>query len=186
MSKVNNPNPLRLKKKHGSGAQRDATAADGRRLVQAQSMRGAIVAALLVILVFSIVWVALTALANQVFPWLTVVLGFLLGNAVRLAGRGVTWTYPAVAAVLAIFGALVANIVVAASVTAEGLGTGTLHILQAVTTMTWPVFFDEVMNIADAFYAVVAGGVAAFFSSRRLTRVQYFALRLWQQERNGK
>jgi hypothetical protein len=179
------PNPLRLQKRHGSGAQTGVTSADGRRLVGAQSIRNAIVAGLITVIVFSFFWIALTELTNRVYPWLTVVLGFLLGHGIRLAGRGSDWRFPAIAAVMAIAGSLGANIILAASVTAAGLGTGTLQVLQAVTSMTWPVFFDEVLTVADAFFAVVGAGLAAFYSNRRLTRNEYLALRLWREEQQS-
>ena len=179
------PSPLRLRKKHGTGMiRRDATAADGKRLSDAQSVRNAIVAGLIAVIIFSLLWVVLTEITNQVFPWFTVVLGFMLGHSVRMAGRGTDWRFPLIAAVLAIGGALFANIVVAASVTAEEFGTSALHILQAVTSMTWAVFFDEVLTIADAFFAVIGAGLAAFYASRRLTRSEYLALRRWGEERN--
>ncbi len=101
------------------------------------------------------------------------------------AGRGIDWRYPVLAATLALAGAVLANIVVAASTTADLFDTGTLHILSAVTSMTWPVFFDEVFNAADGFYAVIAAALAAFFANRRLTRNQYYALRLWRQRSDG-
>ena len=76
-------------------------------------------------------------------------------------------------------------VVVAASYTAETFDTGTLQILRAVTGMTWPVFFDEVLTAADGFYAVLAAGLAAFLANRRLTRSQYYALRLWRGQSDG-
>lgn len=179
----NQPNPLRLRKKHGSGISNDITPADGERLLAAQSLRNAVVAGLIVIILFSIFWAALSSLSNRVFPWITLLLGYLLGQAVRRAGRGVDWRFPMTAAVLTLGGSLVANVVVAANLTAETFGTGTLQILQATTSMTWPVFFDEVLDAADAIYALSAAGLAAFFANRRLTRSQYFALRLWREER---
>jgi len=180
-----NEQPLRLRKKHGSGTPVKVTAIDGRRLSESQSIRNAIVAALIVIVIFSFFWVVLSELTNRVFPWLTVVLGFLLGHSVRLAGRGTDWRFPAIAAVLAAGGSLLANVVVAASVTAEGFDIGTLQVLQAVTAMTWPVFFDEVLTVADAFFAIVGAGVAAFYANRRLSRSQYHALRLWREEQQN-
>lgn len=174
--------PLRLRKKHGSGRQKELTPDDGRRLVAAQSIRNAIVAGFIAIIVFSIFWIMLSELTNRVFPWFTVVLGFLLGHSIRLSGRGTDWRFPLLAAGLAVVGSLVANVAVAASVTAEGFGTGTIQVLRAVTSMTWPVFFDEVLTIADAFYAAVAAALAAFYASRRLTRSEYYALRLWREE----
>jgi hypothetical protein len=179
-------NPLRLRKKHGSGAQTDVTSTDGGKLVRAQSLRSAIVAGLITIIVFSLFWITVTDLSNRVFPWATVVLGFLIGHGVRLAGRGIDWRFPASAVVMTLAGSLAANIILAASVTAEGFGTGTLQILQGLTSMTWPVFFYEVLTVADVFFAVVGAGLAGFYSNRRLTRTEYFALRLWRQEqKNG-
>jgi hypothetical protein len=175
-------NPLRLRKKHGSGIRTEETPDDGRRIVDAQSIRNAIVTGFIVIIIFSIFWVALTELSNRVFPWFTVLLGVSLGYSIRLTGRGTNWHFPLTAGVLTLIGALFSNIVVAASVTAEGFDTGTLDILQAVTGMTWPVFFDEVLTVADFFYAVVGAGLAGFLANRRLTRSEYRALRLWQED----
>ena len=177
-----NQQPLRLRKKHGSGIRKDTTAADGKRIVDSQSIRGAVIMGLFVVLVFSASWVALAELTNRIYPWLTVVLGCLLGYSTRSVGRGTDWRFPLLASMLALLGALVANVVVAASVTAEGEGTGTLEILRSVTSMTWPVYFDEVLTIADGFFAALAAALAAFLANRRLTRSEYLALRLWREE----
>ena len=175
-------NLLRLRKRHGDGRTLDATADDGARLERAQSLRNAVVAGLITLVVFCVLWVSLSALTNRVFPWMTVVLGGMLGIAIRRAGRGLDWRFPALAAAIAIVGSVMSNVVLAASTTATDYGTGTLHILQAVTSMTWPVFFDEVWNVADGFYAVVAAAFAAFFANRRLTRSEFYALRLWRED----
>ncbi|MDH3841991.1 MAG: hypothetical protein OES35_13840 [Chromatiales bacterium] len=180
---MGNPeNLLRLRKKHGEGRPIEVTAADGARLVRAQSFRSALVAALITVVVFCLAWISLSSLTDRVFPWMTVVLGGAVGLVIRHSGKGIDWRFPALAAVTAITGSVIGNIVVAASTTAAEYDTGTLQILQAVTTMTWPVFFDEVWNIADGFYAVVAGGVAAFYANRKLTRKQFYALRRWREE----
>ena len=51
--------------------------------------------------------------------------------------------------------------------------------------MTWPVFFDEIWNIGDSFYAAFSAGLAAVLAHRKLTRSQYYALRLWRQRSDG-
>jgi len=179
---TDSPNVLRLRKKHGSGTPRDATVADGERLLAAQSLRNALAAGVVAVVIFCVFWVALTALIDRVFPWITALLGAMVGFAVQRAGRGIDWRYPLLAAALALFGAVLANIVLAASTTANIFDTSTLRILQAVTSMTWPVFFDEVMTAADGFYAVVAAALAAFLANRRLSRSEYYALRLMRAE----
>lgn len=180
-----NPHPLRLRKRHGEGGVVEASAADGARLVQAQSLRNAITASLIAMILFCIAWIVLTSALNRVFPWMTVVLGGALGMVIRIAGRGVDWRFPVLAATMALVGSIVSNVVLAAATTAAEFSTGTLTILQAVTGMTWPVFFEEVWSVADGFFAVVAAGFAAFFAPRRLTRRQRYALRLWQGEQRG-
>lgn len=172
---------LRLPKKHAAKTRRPPNPADGERLARAQSVRDAIMAGLIVITVYSVAWALLSTTIHRIFPWLTVVQGVLIGLAVRRAGQGLDWRFPTIAAVLAIIGALVGNIVVAAAFTAGEFDTGTITILRAVTTMTWPVFFNEVLTPADAVYALFGAAVAAFYANRRLNRAQYLALRTWRQ-----
>lgn len=185
MTAPNSSHPLRLKKKHGEGQRPEATAADGARLVRAQSLRNAVVAGLIVLIAFCLLWVAASALTGRVFAWMTVVLGYMLGLAIRRAGRGVDWRFPTLAAAFALGGSVFSNVVLAASTTAAEFGTGTIDILQAVTSMTWPVFFDEVWNIADSFFAVLSAGLAAFLAPRKLSRSEFYALRMWRRESDG-
>ncbi len=151
-------------------------------LVRAQSFASAAAAGIATIVIFCALWLLLSLLTNRVFPWMTVLLGAMLGFAVRRAGHGVDWRFPLLASMLALVGALLGNIIIAASYTAEMFETGTLHILRAVTSMTWPVFFDEVVTAADGIYAVSAAALAAFLANRPLDRSQYYALRLWREE----
>ena len=163
----------------------EASAADGEQLANAQSFRDAVVAGLIVIILFSVLWAMLSTLVNRIFPWMTVVLGVLIGLVMRRAGRGLNWRFPVLAAVLALAGALASNVVVAAAFTASELETSTFTILRAVTSMTWPVFFDEVISAADVVYALFGAATAAFYANRRLSRGEYNAVRKWQEEQDG-
>lgn len=170
-----------MRKKHTPGEPTRARPGDGRRLIEQQSIRDALFAALIVIMLFSILWAMLSTLLNRIFPWMTVLLGIALGLVVRRAGNGLDWRFPVAAAIMTLIGALAGNVVVAAAFTARALETSTLAVLRAVTSMTWPVFFDEAMTPADLAYALIGAGVAAFYANRRLTRAQYLALREWQE-----
>ncbi|MDH3546063.1 MAG: hypothetical protein OEN22_03140 [Gammaproteobacteria bacterium] len=173
---------LRLQKQHTPTRKIDVESGDGARLVRAQSVRQAIFGGLIAVILFSILWVMLSTLVDRVFPWLTIALGLLIGLVMRRAGQGLDWRFPLLAAVMTVIGALVGNVVVAAAFTAQEFETGTLQILRAVTTMTWPVFFAEVISVADVIYALFGAAIAAFYAKRRLTRAEYLALRIWQQE----
>jgi hypothetical protein len=178
------PSIARMRKRHTPKQPVAVQPGAGRRLVEAQSFRGALLASLVVIVLFSILWAMLSTLTNRIWPWMTVLLGILLGLAVRRAGNGLDWRFPVLAAAATLVGALVSNVVVAAAFTARALETTTLAVLRAVTAMTWPVFFEEAMTPADLAYGLIGAGIAAFYANRRLTRVQYLALREWRDGRS--
>jgi len=172
---------LRLPKRHSRNSAGPPDRQLGARLANAQSPRSAITAGFVVIVIFSSAWAMLSAYVGRVFPWLTLLQALLVGLAVRRAGRGIDWRFPAIASAFAVLGALAGNIVVAAAFTAAEYDTGTLTVLRAVTSLTWPVFFDEVMTGADAVYALGSAGIAAFYANRRLTRAEFAAYRAWRE-----
>ena len=177
---------FRFPMKHAPKLAVQPTASDGARLVDAQSVVAAFLAGVAAVIVFCTLWTLLSTLVNRVFPWLTLAMGMLVGLAVRRAGRGLDWRFPLLAALLTALGCLAGNVVVAAAFTAAELGTGTLAVLRAVTAMTWPVFFDEVMTPADAVFAMFAAAIAAFYANRRLSRAEYLALRRWEEQNDAK
>lgn len=172
---------LRLPRRHSRDNATPPDPDEGARLVRQQSLRGAVLASLIIVIAFSAAWALMSVAIGRVFPWMTLAQALLVGLAVRRAGRGIDWRFPTVAAIAATSGALIGNIVVAAAFTAVEFDTGTMTILRSVTTMTWPVFFDEVMTGADLFYSITGAGVAAFLANRRLTRAEFAAFRAWQQ-----
>ena len=177
---------LRLPRRH-RGAPDLAARVNVAAMIDQQSLRHAVFGGLGVIVLFSALWAMLSTLVDRIFPWMTIVLGILIGLVIRRAGSGLDWRFPLLAAGLTLAGAVAANVVVAAAFTADELGTDTFTILRAVTAMTWPVFFDEVVSAADIVYAAFGAGAAAFYANRRLLRSEYSALRQWreQQARRG-
>lgn len=181
MSQDPQPSVLRLRKRHDARVQERPTAADGERLVRAQSPWHAFLAGLLATAVFILFWVLVTGLTQRFLPWMPVFLGMLVGVAVRRGGQGFDWRFPVLAAAMTLAGALAGIIVIAAGNTAEELDATTWTVLLNVTTWTWPVFFDEVLTAADAIYAGTGAALAAFFSFRRLGRREFHAVRLYRE-----
>lgn len=175
---------LRLRKKHQPGNHAAPTAADGARLVAAQSVFHGLLAGIAAIVLFAIAWSLITEIGNRFLPWLSLLLGVLVGLAIRRGGQGFDWRFPLLAAALTVLGSLLGLIVVSAGTTAAELETSTFTILRNVTTLTWPVFFSEVVTLADIIYAGFAAVIAAFLSQRRLNRREFQALRMWQDEQN--
>lgn len=186
MTHPNVPSIARMRKRHTPRQPTEADAGDGRRLLERQSFRGAVVASLVVIVVFSVLWAMLSTLTNRIFPWMTVVLGVLIGFAIRRAGRGLDWRFPVLAAFAGTLGAFAGNVVVSAAFTARALETSTITVLGAVTSMTWPVYFEEYVTAADIVFAFTAAALAAFFANHRPTRAEFLALRKWEEEKEKK
>lgn len=174
------PQVLRLQKKHAPDPEAPPDISIGQGLVDVQSVRNAITAGLIVIILFSILWALLSLALNRVFPWMTLLLGVFTGFVVRRAGLGLDWRFPLTAGVLAALGSLFANVVVAAALTSGGLGS-VLTLISQLDGAAWRGFLFSVMTPADAVFAMFAAAIAAFFSMRRLSRRQYLAYRLWQQ-----
>lgn len=184
MSEEQTPSVLRLRKRHAPGEHDKPTVDDGARLVRAQSVRQAVMAALIVIVLFAVLWSMLSGALNRVYPWMTLLLGILVGLAVRRAGLGLDWRFPAIAGALTIVGAFIGNVVVAASFAAAELETSTFDVLRSMSSFTMPTFFNEVITYADIIFSAFAAMIAAFYAKRRLDRRQFHALRLWE-ERDG-
>ena len=123
---------------------------------------------------------------DRVLPWLTMVLGLVLGLVIRRAGQGIDWRFPTLAAIMGFIGAIFANLIVAAANTASAHGMSTVDVLRNVTALTWPMFFDEVMTAADFVFALFAAGLAAAYANRRLSRRQYHAVRIWKESQYGR
>ena len=173
---------FRIPKRHAPDDSIELDESAGKHLLQDQSLRDSIVAGLIVVILFSALWAMSSTLIDRIFPWMTLILGIFIGLVVRRAGHGLDWRFPVLAAAITLLGSLVGNVVVAAAFTAAALDTSTFTILRAVTSMTWPVFFDEAVSAADFVYAFCGAGIAAFYANRRLSRAEYRAVRMWQEQ----
>ena len=176
-----NTNVLRLRKYHEPDPEAPPDIEVGRRLEAAQSLSAAFVAGVVAIVLFGLLWTMFSLLIDRFFPWFTLLMGVLLGLAVRRAGLGLDWRFPILAASMALLGSLVGNVIVAAAFTASEQSTSALSVLTGFARLDWAAFFDEVLTPADGVFAVFAAAIAAFYSMRKLTRRQYLALRLWRQ-----
>lgn len=183
MTSDQSKNALRLLKRHEPDPEPPPDPAIGQRLLEVQSLRNALIASVIAICVFTSLWVMVSSLMDRIFPWATVLLGFLVGFAVRRAGLGLTWPFPLVAALATVVGSLAGGLVVAAALVAQDLRINLFAVLGELTS-SWSAFVAEALTPADVVFAIAAAGIAAFFSTRRLSRRQYLALRLWKESKN--
>ena len=66
---------LRLRKKHLPKNKREPTPEEGKRLLAAQSVRNAIMASVITVIIFSILWSMISTLIGSIYPWMAMIMG---------------------------------------------------------------------------------------------------------------
>lgn len=172
---------LRLGKKKATRAEGPPPQVDPQKLVDAQSVKRAVLAAIAATLILSSFWMFFANVTGRVFPWFSIVQGIFIGLAVRRFGRGLDWRFPLVAGMSAWIGAFFGNLLVAVPVTTSALDASWWEVIRGLTWWSIRTFFDEVITVVDYIYAFCAAAVAVFYAKRRLNRHEVFALRTRQQ-----
>lgn len=163
---------FRLRQKHSRNLDRQEAPVRAEKLIAAQSVSAAIGSAVLVIIVFSALWVYTASVSGRYFPWLSVVQGAVIGIAVRRCGLGLDWRFPVIAGAAAWLGAFHGNLVIALIFTrmeTGRIGGNWYEVLRS--------FFAGTVSVLDVIYAFCAVAIAVFYSKRRLNRHEVLALR---------
>ena len=175
---------MRLNQKHSRNVYEDRQELDVARIYASQSFRRGLVAAMLAIVVMTLLSMALQSLFGRVFPWLILVQGALVGIAIKRWGRGFDWRFPVLGGASAFFGAYIHNILLAGASAAAELDVSTITVLLNMSEYTLSTYFAEDLNPADHIFAVFAAAFGAFFARRQLSRDEYRAVRLAREPIN--
>ena len=63
----------------------------GRALHNEQSIKAGFFAALIVLFLINLTWVATSMFFDRFFPWISIIQGIILGKSVRKYGYGIDW-----------------------------------------------------------------------------------------------
>jgi len=173
---------IRLKQKHSKDQKDKMPPADGRRIVQAQSVRRALIGGVGAAIVLSLLWAQLAMMSGKVYPWFSILAGALVGIAVQRFGKGLDWRFPVIALVLATVTAYMGNLMIGVLETGRYIDASPVSVLRGLSTDTFRNFFRNVIGPVDHIYAFSAAGVAAFFANRRLKRHEVVGLRQFQKD----
>ncbi len=163
---------FRLKQTHSQHPHETNTPTSAEKLIAEQSVRAAVTSAAIAIIVCNILWLYTASAFGRYFPWIAILQGVAIGFSVRVAGRGLDWRFPLVAALAAWVGAFTGNLFIALAFTAAQNA--------AIDQGWWPILTSFLMNTVtaiDVIYAFCAVAIAIFYSKRRLNRHEVFALR---------
>jgi hypothetical protein len=168
---------FRLKQKHTQKLQGRLPPADGRRLLAEQSVRRAVLGGLGAAFLLCWGWALLSMMTSRVFPWMTILIGALIGLAVQRFGRGLDWRFPVIAVVIAGIAAYAGNLMIGVLETGRYIEAETIRVIGGLSLDTLRNFFRNTINPIDHIYAFSACGVAAFFANRRLKRHEVLGIR---------
>lgn len=94
--------------------QKEMTADDYERIMQEvrnnQSMVKGLVGGLIAALIGAAIWAAITVITEYQIGWMAIGVGFLVGQAVRIMGKGVDVSFGIIGAILALFGCVLGNL----------------------------------------------------------------------------
>ena len=149
-----------------------------------QSAGRAVAGGIGTLLVFGWLWASASMATGRVFPWLSVLIGALVGLAVRYYGRGLDWRFSVIAAVLAWAGAYAGNLMIGIVETGRYIEAKSFSVFLGLSRDTMENFFANTVNPIDHIYALCAAGVASFLAKRRLNRREVLAVRKLREEKH--
>jgi len=148
---------FRLRQRHSRHLQEANIPASVEKLIAAQFVRAAFMAATITIIIVNILSAYTASVSGWFFPGIAIIQGAPISIAVQKGGRGLDWRFPLTAGAAAWTGAVGANLFIALVFTATETG--------AVSSGWWQIlrsFFANAVSIVDVIYALCAVAVTTF------------------------
>ncbi len=146
------------------------------RLLAEQNLPAAIGAGVVAALVGAAIWAAVTVFTNYQIGWMAVGVGFLVGWAVRMVGKGVTKPFGVIGAVLALLGCALGNVLTIYGVVANTTNTSFFTVIGMVPLSAVVNAFGEAMQPMDFLFYGIAVIEGYKFSFRRVTEQELAAV----------
>ena len=175
---------FRLKQKHSPKPTDRLPAADGKRLLEEQSIRRGTMGSIVAALILCWLWALFSMLTGRVFPWFSILIGAIIGMAMQRFGRGLDWRFPVIAMVVAGVAAYLGNLMIGVLETGRYIEAEPVRVMGGLSRDTIRNFFRNTISPVDHIYAFSACGVAAFFANRRLKRHEVLGLRTMKAKDN--
>jgi len=139
-----------------------------RRLAE-QNLPAAIGAGAVAALVGAAVWAVVTVTSNYKIGWIAVGVGFIVGWAVRFAGKGVTKPFGIAGAVLALLGCALGDLLSLYGFAANSTGTSFFTVIGMLPLEAVAHAFTESLQPMDFLFYAIAVYEGYKFSFRPVT-----------------
>lgn len=99
------------------------------RMRDQQNLSAAVVAGTAAAIIGAGLWAVTTVVTGYQIGWMAVGIGFLVGYAIRVVGKGIDQTFAVAGAILALFGCMLGNVLTVCYFVAENEGIPVLELL---------------------------------------------------------
>jgi hypothetical protein len=134
-----------------------------------QNLGLAVVGGLAAAVVGAAVWAAVTLVTGLQIGWMAIGVGFLVGGAVRLIGKGVTKPFGYVGAAMSLLGCLLGNLLSLCAIVAQQEGVSLSLVLLNLNPLAIPAAMMATFHPMDLLFYAMAVSAGYRFSFRRVT-----------------
>jgi len=135
-----------------------------------QNLSFGIVGGIVAATIGATIWAIITAATNYQIGWMAVGVGFLVGYAVRISGKGIDKTFGVAGAVLSILGCVVGNLLTACILISRHQHIPVLQLLSRLNPEIVVEIMKATFNPMDLLFYVIAVYEGYRFSFRRLSK----------------
>ncbi len=147
------------------------------RLRSEQNLPAGAAAGFVAALIGAVVWAVVTYVTHYQIGWMAVGVGFLVGYAVRLAGKGIDKTFGLVGAGLAFIGCALGNLLAVCALVAKQENVPLLAILANLDLVAAGQILLETFQFMDLLFYGIAIYEGYKFSFRQLTEQELAILK---------
>jgi hypothetical protein len=147
------------------------------RLHSEQNLAAGAAAGLVAALIGAVVWAVVTYVTHYQIGWMAVGVGFLVGYAVRLVGKGIDKTFGIIGASLAFLGCAVGNLLAMCALVAKQENISLLTILANLDLIAAGQILLEMFQFMDLLFYGIAIYEGYKFSFRQITEQEMATLK---------
>lgn len=139
------------------------------RLLSEQNLPLGAVAGLVASLLGAAAWATVTVITGYQIGFMAIAIGFLVGFAIRIAGKGLSSPFGIVGAVLALLGCALGNLVAVTSIVADNEGVALLDAISRLDPTIAQQLMTATFTPMDLLFYAIAGYEGYQLSFRRMT-----------------
>jgi hypothetical protein len=134
-----------------------------------QNLGMAIFGGLAAALIGALIWALITAVSGYQIGFMAIGVGFLVGTAVRLLGKGIDLAFSIVGALFSLIGCLIGNLLTICILVASDTGAEVLDIVSGLDLATAIEMLKETFNPMDLIFYAIAVYYGYRYSLRVIT-----------------